>query len=85
MEFLERLSNPVEGVSCECWCLCEVAEVEESTESNKERTRNTTSYSAYDIALDGAMVATGNLLQIGYTLIECSIPYQGLDDGETEI
>ena len=47
--------------------------------------RNTTSYSAYDIALDGAMVATGNLLQIGYTLIECSIPYQGLDDGEMEI
>ena len=85
MEFLEHPSNPVEGVSCESWCLCKVAEVEESTESNKERTRNTTSYSAYDIALDGAMVVTGNLLQIGYTLIECSISYQGLDDGEMEI
>ena len=67
------------------WCLCKIVEVEEGAESRKKLLRDAAGYRAYDVPLYSLVVTTCNLLQLRDPFVKPSIPYKGLDDGETEI
>lgn len=85
MEFLKSIGEPFERMSGKNWCLCKIAEVEEGAESCKKLPRDAASYHAYDVPLYRPVVTTHNLLQLRDPFVKPSIPYKGLDDGETEI
>ena len=66
MKFLESAGDLIEGVGSKHGCLCKITEVEKGMESHKELLRDLTSYCAYDVMLNCAMIMAGNLFQLGY-------------------
>ena len=85
MKLLESAGNPIKGVGSKHGCLCKITEVEKGTESHKKLLRDLTSYHAYEVMLDCAMITANNLLQLGYTFAKFLIANGGLDDGEVKI